>query len=254
MQHTFSLYEDGPLRGGLSGKPGMAPGEEHAEPERPERPREGHYAMSLERKLAQIKHRAALDDPNNPEAASAGEIASELMQLINTSTNWSDKGQATKGKNAQLAIYKIMGARGGPTGPQTVPPHFPPSHNDYQAKLSLVQFGYNQLLKWMGLQTMKSGPTGHQAPVQESSPTLGALEILATSDRAVFEHVMDDIGLPILGIRRADPLNTQALPEDIESIAAELTESADEFADLDPYLAAVKQLAEALGFIVGIAA
>jgi len=93
-----------------------------------------------------------------------------------------------------------------------------------------------------------------EAPMESIQPSIGAIELLATTDANVFEHVMSSIGLPILGVRDDDPLQKTALPEDIEAMASELTESADEYHDLDPYLASIKDLAEALGYIVSIAA
>lgn len=84
-------------------------------------------------------------------------------------------------------------------------------------------------------------------------PSLEAMEIMAISDRPLFEHIMSQIGLPITGLMNTNPLEKDVQTESISAVASELTEDRHEFASLDPRRRLMKQMAEFHGYIVAIA-
>lgn len=89
--------------------------------------------------------------------------------------------------------------------------------------------------------------------MRKKTPSMEALEILAVSDRNVFESTMQNIGLNIEGMQSNDPLLSQVQTESIASIASELTEDANTFANNNPRLKAIKTMAEDYGYIVSYA-
>lgn len=84
-------------------------------------------------------------------------------------------------------------------------------------------------------------------------PSLEALEVLAVSDRPVFESVMQEIGLHVEGRVDNDPLRQQAQSESIVSIASELTEDIHTYVGNDRGLQNAKKMAEDYGYIVSYA-
>ena len=83
-------------------------------------------------------------------------------------------------------------------------------------------------------------------------PSVQAMEILAVSDRSVFESLMCHVGLRIEGEANTDPLKTQVQTESIASIASEITEETQTFIDCDPRIFEYQQLAEDYGFVTSI--
>lgn len=89
--------------------------------------------------------------------------------------------------------------------------------------------------------------------MRKKTPSMEALEILAVSDRNVFESTMQNIGLNIEGMQSDDPLLSQVQTESIASIASELTEDVNTFANNNSRLKAIKTMAEDYGYIVSYA-
>lgn len=83
-------------------------------------------------------------------------------------------------------------------------------------------------------------------------PSEAALEILAISDSAVFEHALNAVGLTILGQDDSDPLRNSVQNEHVDAIASVLTEDAHDLVELPSDIQAIKQLAEDYGYIVGV--
>jgi hypothetical protein len=83
-------------------------------------------------------------------------------------------------------------------------------------------------------------------------PSIESMEILAVSDRAVFESLMNHIGLRIEGRVNEDPLETRVQSESVVSIASEITEDANNFVRCNPRLQGFKQMAEDYGYVVSI--
>jgi len=82
-------------------------------------------------------------------------------------------------------------------------------------------------------------------------PSVDVFEIVALSDRHLFEQMMSSAGLPILGEVTRDPLDHMVSSESVRAVADVITEDFDQV-DLPPELDAIKRMAEALGFIVGL--
>lgn len=83
-------------------------------------------------------------------------------------------------------------------------------------------------------------------------PSVQVMKIMAVADKPLFEEVMNSIGLPVLGHVNPDPLEKSAQPETVNSIAAGITEGIHDPVELPPELEAIKNMAEALGFIIGL--
>lgn len=81
-------------------------------------------------------------------------------------------------------------------------------------------------------------------------PSLQAMEILAVSDRTVFESLMNHIGLRVEGRANTDPLETKVQTESVAAIASEITEEAHGFVECDRRLHGFKQMAEDYGYVV----
>jgi hypothetical protein len=77
-----------------------------------------------------------------------------------------------------------------------------------------------------------------------------SLTILADSDPRLFAETIRQYGLEVIGLKNNDPLEKQVQLETIESMASVITESIDENEELHPTILAIKQLAEARGYIV----
>lgn len=78
------------------------------------------------------------------------------------------------------------------------------------------------------------------------------LEILAVSDRKLFENAIQEVGLHVEGRIHSDPLETQVQSETVASIASELTEDANTYVDASPEMLEAKKMAEDYGYIVSI--
>lgn len=76
-------------------------------------------------------------------------------------------------------------------------------------------------------------------------PSIEAMEILAGSDKPVFESLMKSIGLVV-----NNQSNKKVTSEAIMSIASEITEDASHFVERDPSLAGYRQLAYDYGYTV----
>lgn len=85
---------------------------------------------------------------------------------------------------------------------------------------------------------------------KQQIPSLETLEILAISDRPVFENLMNNIGLKIEGTVNDDPLERTAQIESISSIASEITEDIHDYIDVDKHLWDYKNMAEDYGYVV----
>ncbi len=81
--------------------------------------------------------------------------------------------------------------------------------------------------------------------------TLSVLKI-AAADSTLFEHLVNQTGLQIVGARNDDPLESTVQSEAIEAMASTITESIYDRVQLSPQHKAVKQLAESLGYIVAV--
>jgi len=82
-------------------------------------------------------------------------------------------------------------------------------------------------------------------------PSVEAMEILAVSDRSVFESLMGHIGLTIEGRINEDPLETRCQNESISAIATEITEDHNTYIECDPRVHEYKKVAEDYGYVVG---
>lgn len=89
-------------------------------------------------------------------------------------------------------------------------------------------------------------------PTAAGLPTLRAMQIMAISDRPLFEHLMKQIGLDVVGMVNTDPLQKETQVESVEAIASVITENRHDFVELNPELAAIKKAAEKLGYIVAV--
>ena len=83
-------------------------------------------------------------------------------------------------------------------------------------------------------------------------PSLGVMEIVAVADRSLFEHLMQGVGLQVVGFNDGDPLRSSIQSESVTAIASIITEDIHETNIIDPYRRQVKTMAEELGYIVAI--
>jgi hypothetical protein len=91
------------------------------------------------------------------------------------------------------------------------------------------------------------------ANVGESTiPSLAVLEVLAKCDTHTFCNILESIGLRILGTHEFDPLDIRVEEQTVASLASNMTEAIDDDIDLDPELAAIKNLAESYGYVVEV--
>ena len=93
---------------------------------------------------------------------------------------------------------------------------------------------------------------GANVGMEESIPSLAALEVLAKCDTSTFCSILESIGLRVLGTHEFDPLDIRVEEQTVASLASNMTEAIDDDIDLDPELAAIKNLAESFGYIVEI--
>ena len=81
--------------------------------------------------------------------------------------------------------------------------------------------------------------------------SLDVMEILAATDPHTFIVMVECHGLRVAAIRDRDPLQKEALAEDVDAVAASITGSPDEPDDsLDRYQMAVKEIAQDYGYVV----
>lgn len=83
-------------------------------------------------------------------------------------------------------------------------------------------------------------------------PPFTVLKLIAASDPALFEHHLRQAGLTIVGTKDRDPLRRELQTESVLSIAACLTEDADDTLVLTPYQRKLRGLAEEAGYLVGL--
>jgi len=265
------MPEPPPLKGGLGGPQGAGGMADLPQPKvpTPAPDPERNRLAGFERDLKTFN--ALTHDIYSPDASTL-EIGQFLFNMITQWTNWEDEERAAIGEKGQRTVAGIMldvpmARVKMPLGPQAKPPQEVRGFDDVTpanarmitktTRYQLINYAQSRLLYALKMGVINSRQSEAEKPVptmENIQPSLGVVELLATTDANVFEHVMDSIGLSILGMRDGDPLRTTAMPEDIDAVASELTESADEYHDLDPYLASIKDLAEALGYIVSIAA
>ena len=92
-------------------------------------------------------------------------------------------------------------------------------------------------------------------PLEGAVPreSLDVMEILAATDPHTFTFMVECEGLRVAAVRDRDPLTKEALAEDIDAVAATITENPDEPDDrLDRYQAAIKEIAEDYGYCLHI--
>lgn len=82
--------------------------------------------------------------------------------------------------------------------------------------------------------------------------SLSTLRVLATSDPRLFAAELENYGLRVIGIMNTDPLDTIASKNDILSLASEMTESANDYNELNSEAAEARAIAEDNGYIVQI--
>ena len=99
---------------------------------------------------------------------------------------------------------------------------------------------------------MTPGGEGELIDMEESIPSLAALEVLAKCDTPTFCNILESVGLRVLGTHEFDPLDVRVKEQTVTSLASNMTEAIDDDIDLDPELAAIKNLAESFGYIVEI--
>jgi hypothetical protein len=85
-----------------------------------------------------------------------------------------------------------------------------------------------------------------------SRPSLAIFKLLITSDRGLFEHLINREGLQLVGLKNRDPLDTAVKSEAILAIASALTESVNDFTELTQRQSYLKHLAEQYGYIVAL--
>jgi len=90
------------------------------------------------------------------------------------------------------------------------------------------------------------------ANMESVVPSLAALESLAKCDAPTFCNILESIGLRVLGMHEFDPLDIRVKKQTVASLASNMAEAVDDKIDLDPDLAAIKNLAESFGYIVEI--
>lgn len=223
------------------------------------------YGRGLQRELKDLRDRADIDNPGNPEALSASAVANRLLHLIDTYTDWGHKSQAEKAKRAQLDIFKIMKQRPkGPMGPEayldeTPPPQDPNSmYDDYMKKSNLMSFAFNQLMRWFGL-GVQGGGHGHTSPLPKDPqfegvmPNPQVLELIAVADKNLFRCIAESNGFKVLGLRHHDPLSKATIQEDIDAIASEITEDADDHVQFGGHRGTLKSIGEKHGYILAVA-
>jgi len=93
---------------------------------------------------------------------------------------------------------------------------------------------------------------GANIDMEESIPSLAALEVLAKCDTSTFCSILESIGLRVLGTHKFDPLNIRVEEQTITSLASNMAEAIDDDIDLNSELAAIKNLAESFGYVVEI--
>lgn len=81
---------------------------------------------------------------------------------------------------------------------------------------------------------------------------LGVMELLGIADPPVFKQLAESAGLQVLGRKDRNALDLTARPAEIEAMASVIGESDDDAPYVDPYLLQLKELAETLGYIVGL--
>lgn len=80
--------------------------------------------------------------------------------------------------------------------------------------------------------------------------SLTTLELMAASDRSLFEHHMSKIGLPVIGRRNNDPTDKHVQLESISALASCITEDVNDNVNLSDYQKTAKRIAEDYGYIV----
>jgi hypothetical protein len=85
-----------------------------------------------------------------------------------------------------------------------------------------------------------------------SGPSLSVLRIIGTGDPLLFEHLLADHGLQVLGMADDEPLNKAVTEGVVAAIATTLTEDVHDYAELSPHQERLKALAESLGYVVGL--
>jgi hypothetical protein len=96
-------------------------------------------------------------------------------------------------------------------------------------------------------QTKEGKPVGEYI----MKPSLSVMNIAASGDPALFEHLMGRLGLRLVR-RNDDPLQTQVQEEAVQAIASVISEGIHERVKLDRYRRHLKEIAEKTGYIVVI--
>lgn len=84
------------------------------------------------------------------------------------------------------------------------------------------------------------------------APSLKVMEVVANGDPYLFEHMIQADGLEIVGVVNDDPLETRVQSESIDAIASMLTEDVYNPHELTPRQRALKNMAEARGYVVAL--
>jgi len=86
--------------------------------------------------------------------------------------------------------------------------------------------------------------------------SLAVMEVLAAADPATFGALLATEGLRVVATRERDPLVNRALPEDVEAVAAIISESLTERnpTNLDRHQLDLLALAEDYHYVVGVVA
>jgi len=203
------------------------------------------YAAALTQALSQIRAQAGIDDPNDPEALSASQIANRLLAVVSQFTNWENPKEVQKAKKAQMNICKLAGNMRCMPGPNTQVPEEPDGPRGLQTKIGLLRFAYNQLLKWYGMGVGES-----------VMPSLQAIELLAISDPSTFASIVESFGLKVDGVRSDSALDTTVTEAEIAAVATVITEFAETngFVALTEDQKIIKKLGESFGYIIRLAA
>lgn len=84
------------------------------------------------------------------------------------------------------------------------------------------------------------------------APSLNVMGIVAISDPPLFEHMMAQEGLRIVGVQSDDPLEMSVQEEAVTAIASTLTEDIHEPIELTRRQHSLKRLAENVGYVVAL--
>lgn len=82
--------------------------------------------------------------------------------------------------------------------------------------------------------------------------SLAAITIIAKSDQRLFNQILLDEGLTIIGTVNDQPLDKTIMAEEISSIASTITNDIDDQVEMTKRQAKLKDLAENFGYIVAV--